>query len=911
MNFEILGPVRALKSGRPIRLPPKARALLGALLLHPGAIVSKDRLMRCVWDEPPPSAMANLQSYVSLLRKEDIEVETHERGYRLPLDAAHLDLLAFTDAVRRARQSADDDPAEAIRLFGQAFGLWRGRPAEDVALGAAVVPKVSALEEQASAARLDWIDLRLRAGQHHDLVGELKTLVEAAPLSERLWLQLMRALDAAGRRAEALETYRRARAALVDELGVEPGPDLRRMHAALLDSSPAETPRRNGPCLLPPDISGFVGRRWEARLVTEALRTTGGAPPIVVVSGPPGVGKSTLAVHVSHEMRARFPDGQLFARLDGASAAPREPAALLAELLRALGVDGAALPPTVGERAALYRARLADRAVLVVLDDAGTEAQVQSLLPGTARSAVVVTSRGPLPLLAGATAVPLDVLPSADAHALLAQVAGRARVAADAAAAETIVRACGRLPLALRIAGARLATRPAWPPAELARRLTEAHLDELRWGRLSIRSPFSMSYAALSEEARRAFRAFGHLGVDGLAAWSVAALLGEPERGVDFALEELTAAGLVTAGEWDAAGQIRYRMHSLLLRYAAEVAAYPQSAVRRLVTAAAKRIIDGDRAWILAEREILTAAVTTAAERGLATEAADLAAASAPFLVVYGLHDDARRALDAVIEARPDDMAARLQRAEAEVDRRRTADAEKEFRVLLDHFDGTDRVKSGRALTGLATCLFQRGDLESARTEAGKAVSLLAGDLESRLAAWTVLAAAEVYLARYDEGVTTCRTALRAAGDNHPLRRAWILRLLGITHYDTGRPERAIACYRESLAISRDIGWPKGERMTLRRLGEATAALGHDDQALRMLAECAEMFVRSGDVQGEALTSYVLGQIHRRQGDPELALKYFTACHDRLGPDVDPVWRAKTAQQMAAITNGDRSQEVP
>lgn len=642
MDFEILGPVRALKSGRPVRLPPKARAVLGALLLHPGAVVSKDRLMRCVWDEPPASAMANLQNYVSLLRKQNIAVETHERGYRLPLDAGRLDLLAFDEALRRARRSSGDDPAEAIELFGRALGLWRGRPAEDVPLGVAVAPRVTELEEQAAAARLDWIDLRLRAGHHNDLVGEIKALVAAAPLSERLWLRLMRALDGAGRRAEALETYRRARSALVGELGVEPGPELRELRAALLDGAPGTpgTPGvrpRRGPCLLPPDIAGFVGRRREARRVAEALRTTGGAPPIVVVSGPPGVGKSALAVHVSHELRARFPDGQLFARLDGASAAPREPAELLAELLRALGVAGAALPPTAEERAALYRARLADRAVLVVLDDAGSETQVQALLPGTSDSAVVVTSQGPLPLLAGATAVPLDVLPPADAHALFAQVAGPARVAGDTAAAETIVRACGRLPLALRIAGARLATRPAWPPAELARRLTEARLDELRWGRLSIRSPFSTSYAALSQEARRAFTAFGHLGVDGLASWSVAALLGVPERAADSALEELAAAGLVTAGERDAAGQIRHRMHSLLLLYAAEVASSsreapreaPREALRRLLRTATARIAGADRAWILAERELLTTAVTTAAERGLAAEAADLSAACA------------------------------------------------------------------------------------------------------------------------------------------------------------------------------------------------------------------------------------------------------------------------------------------
>ncbi|MEV0596710.1 AfsR/SARP family transcriptional regulator [Nonomuraea cavernae] len=974
VDFAILGPVRVLDSGRPVRLPAKPRAVLSTLLLHPNTVVSKDRLIMSVWDDPPRSARSNLQNYVSLLRRAAIEVETHEQGYRLSLDPARLDLLAFGDAVGQARrQAAVENAAEALRLFEQAFLLWRGRPAEGVLLGAAVTPRISELEEQATSARLDWIDLRLWSGRHGELVSELTALVEATPLSERLWHQLMLALHRAGRRAEALETYRRARSVLVSELGVEPGQLLRDLHAAILDDAPLDLPAQGrvvlspsvpppapkggerkgtgwtGACLLPADVADFVGRDRESRAMVKALRGADGraearsaAPPIVVVSGPPGVGKSTLAVHVSHRMREHYPDGQLFVRMDGASPSPRDPADLLAELLRALGVDGSTMPAATEARAALYRARIADRAVLVLLDDAGSEAQVQPLLPGTSRSALVVTSRGPLPMLAGATALMLDVPSHADARQLLAKVAGAARVESAAEAAETIVRACGRLPLALRIAGARLVTRPAWPLTELAQRLMDgsACLDELRSGRLSIRRPFAMSYATLSAEARRAFRAFGHLGVDGVAAWSIGALLGEPAGVVDHALEELAAAGLVTADEIDGAAQPRYRMHDLLLRFASELSAAEEGKERRSaslgrlaaealdrVTAASWELpqavappregvrtrttspLAEGHAWLLAERAVLISIIEATAGAGMVSLATDLAYAFSVFGTVRGFHDDTGHVLDTVIRAarrRGDtdtEMRARLVRADVEIDRRRSRTVESELRALVTHFESVaDRHAGGYALVGLASCRIAAGDLTSALSDASKALSSFrsVGDAHGLLLAWMVVVGAQVYQARYDATERTCHRALKVATDDKSrVHRAGFLRCLGIACYEMGRVEEAIGHYQASLDISRELQWPKGERMALRRLGEAHAALGRFDRAEGMLQECMEMFARAGDEQGEALTAYALGEVFRWNGDERRALEYFTVCQARLGSHSDRVWRTRTEHQIA------------
>ncbi|GIH70881.1 SARP family transcriptional regulator [Sphaerimonospora thailandensis] len=946
-----------------MRLAAKPRAVLSTLLLHPNTVVSRDRLIASVWDEPPRSALANLQTYVSVLRRAAIEVETQGPGYHLRLGTGRLDLLAFDEAVRRARrETADGDLAEADRLFAGALSLWRGRPAEDVPLAGAVTARITELEERRESARFDWIDVRLRLGLHDEVVGQLTPLVETDPLSERLWHRLMVALHRAGRRAEALEAYRRARSVLVAELGVEPGQELRNLHTAILSDAPVElpapaavagdlpaperagrqTPGWTGICLLPADIADFVGRESETHEMISALRGTadrgGAAPVIVAVSGPPGVGKSTLAVHVAHLMREEYPDGQLFVRLGGASPSPRDPAGLLAELLRALGVDAAVMPASVEEQAAMYRARIADRAVLVLLDDAGGEAQVQPLIPGTPGSAVIVTSRGLLPAMPGAIALTLDVPPPADAHNLLAGVAGADRVASDPESAEAILHACGRLPLALRIAGARLVTRPAWPLAEFARRLadTSACLNELHSGQLDVRTTFAMSYATLSPQARRAFRLLGSVAADSVAAWTVAALAGTSAHDVDHSLEELAAAGLISASDVDAAAQPRYRMHDLLRGFAAELFTAEDShecraaALRRVAAEAHVRVIDAARelplafapppsdlpartppsaaagAWLSAERRVLVGVVAATSRAGLVTASVDLAHVLAPFLIVRGFHDDAVNMLDGTIEAAAaaGDASAetrlRLVRADVEVDRRRAHTVAAEFRRLLDRFERTgDRHSAAYALLGIAATL--EDDLGSALAAATRAADcfLALGDTNGLLSAWYEVAGVQLFLGRYDDAAAACRHALALADGESAVHSVRARRGLGIACYEMGRVEEAVGHYRVSLALSRELRWNEGERIALRRLAEAEGALGRFDRATRMLAECMEMCVRAGDARGEAMTVYALGEVSRWRGDERAALDHFTVCHALLNPRGEHYWSARTREQIA------------
>ncbi|QYC37680.1 Regulatory protein AfsR [Nonomuraea coxensis DSM 45129] len=966
MEFAILGPVQVTDARRPVRLPAKARAVLGVFLLHPNTVLTRDRLITSVWDDPPRSALPNLQTYLTALRRAAVEIETVPHGYRLCLGPDRLDALAFEEAVREARlEAARGEPATANRLFARALALWRGRPAEDVTLAATVQARITELEEHRESARLGWIDVRLRLRLYDELVGELTPLVEAAPLNERLWHRLMLALHRAGRRAEALEAYRRARSVLVAELALEPGQELRDLHAAVLDDAPVPAPELEtvrepawtGICLLPADIADLAGRERETDALTAALDATGAAaraagrpsngarggaaagvaPVIVAVSGPPGVGKTTLAVHVAHLARERYPDGQLFLRLHGASAAPRDPSDLLAELLRALGVDAAGLPSSVEERAATYRAVLADRAVLVLLDDAAGEAQVQPLIPGTPGSAVLLTSRGPLPALPGAVTYALDVPTPAGARALLAGVAGADRVASDPESAEAILDACGRLPLALRIAGARLATRPAWPLAELARRLADASaLNELRAGHLDVRATFEASYATLSPPARRAFRLLGSVAADGVAAWTVAALAGASAYDVDGPLEELTLAGLITAGAADAAAQPRYRMHDLLRGFAAELFRAEESgepgtaALRRLAAEARDRAAGAARelplafappppdtptrtppcpeggAWLAAERGVLVAVAEAAAHAGLVREAAGLAYALAPFLVVRGFHDDAVRMLGTVAGAAAaagdtgTETRLRLARADAEVDRRRAGTVADEFRLLLGRSSRAgDRHAAAYALLGVAATLeHDLGSALAAATLAAERFEAL-GDGHGLLSAWTEIAGIQFYLGRHDAAGATCRRALARLDGDSALHRARVLRALGIACYETGRVEEATGHYRTSLALCRELRWETGERLALHRLAQAEAALGRHDTAIGLLAGCAKMFMTAGDTRGRALISYTLGEISRWRGDERVALAHFTACLDQLDPLNEPVWSARARAQVA------------
>ncbi|WP_245966836.1 AfsR/SARP family transcriptional regulator [Sphaerisporangium album] len=765
----VLGPVQVHGDNGPVRLSGKLRAVLGTLLLHFNTSVSRDQLIAAVWDRPPASAVANLQTYVSQLRRSLAGVatlRTQGSRYLLPLERDQLDLAVFDDAARRARlEAVRGDLTAADREFGRAFSLCRGRPFEDAWFGSVMTPLISGVEERLAHARADWIDVRLDLGRHDDLVGELLEIVHAHPTWERAWNWYMLALYRAGRRTEALDAYHRARSALASEMGIDPGPELTGLHASILRGDPLPVSRAalereevaSWPVIrqLPPEIGDFVGRGEELEsLAGTILAGHAGAPVIAAVHGGPGVGKSALAVHLAHRLRPHFPDGQLYVRCGGSSPSPRTRGDLLAELLRALHVRETAIPASWEERAALYRSRLADRAVLLLLDDASDEEQVRALLPGTPGSAVLVTSRSRLPL-EGAALLSLGVPPRDQALEFLARVAGEDRLRSDPDAADAVLRACGRLPLAIRVAGARLAARPSWPIRDLADRLKDARrrLDELSLGRLSVRADFEVSYAALPPAARRAFRLLGLTGFRRAAEWTVAALLGEQEKNADAVIETLVMAGLlVTVDAYG--GRPRYAMHNLLRVYAHERAVAEdderlrRGALRVLLAECLERVRAAvghlprpfappppggpvrrapDREWPAAERENLVAAVALAAGLGWSRTAADLAYHLTSYLMAHGLHDDVARVQRTLLEAGGprEVLRARLILADVDMHRGRFDRASDEFGTLLGHFEGAgDRHASAYALTGRGICGHVLGRRQEALDDLGRAAEI-------------------------------------------------------------------------------------------------------------------------------------------------------------------------------------------
>ncbi|TMR98870.1 AfsR/SARP family transcriptional regulator [Nonomuraea basaltis] len=927
-RFGLLGPVLVrLDDGRYARLSGRQRAVLATLLLNANTVVSRDRLEAAVWDDPPISAVANLQTYIAQLRRIGPvapRLVTMGSGYVLQVARDEVDLFAFRDELELAR--LEGDPAARAGRLRHAIGLWRGRAAEDAPLSAVMGARLAELDEQLAEARCDWAAAELTMGRHAEVIGELRAFVAEHPLWERAWEQLILALSQAGRRAEALSAYRQARAALVADLGIEPGPALRELQYDILSG---ELPSPWRPvCQLPADIADFVGREGELARVSALCSPDAHAPPVVVIAGPPGVGKSTLAVHAAHLARAAFPDGQLYLRLGGPS--PRGPAALLAELLRALNAH--VIPDSAEERAALYRSLVADRSMLIVLEDAAGEHQVTPLLPGTSRCAVLVTSRGPLTALPGASVVQLAAPPLDEARTLLERVAGAARVRADPGAAASILRACGRLPLAVRIAGARLAARPAWPLRDLADRLASVgKLDELALGGHDVRANFAISYEALPAAARRAFRLLGLAGLGSIAEWAVAALVDDPRREAEQSMETLTLAGLVTAGEADQNGQSRYRMHDLLAAYARErahaeedpvrqgeaLARFTAECLRRLREAAedypppmipsaprpaVEKTAGDGHDWLHAERETLITAVTLAEPR----TAAELAYLLSPFLVVTGFADEATAMLEGVARRAPDRrtaMVTRLLLADIALEHRRMRVARPWLEELAGHFAAEgDRHANLYVSTGLGICHLLEGEPERARPLLDRAIAGFEalGDRGGLVNALITAVHVRIVAGEHDEAIALCHRGLRLTDErrygDYAVR---FHRSLGISLYEMGRTEEAIGHYEESIGLSRELGWGPGEPITLRRLGEAYGRLGRFEEAAAVLARCLDLFARAGDAYGEALTAYTLGELSLGQSRPDEALSFFTRCRDLTD---EPGLRARAGDRIDELS---------
>ncbi|MBG6136409.1 AfsR/SARP family transcriptional regulator [Longispora fulva] len=599
MRFELLGPlvVRDPPEARVIT-SPMGRLLLAELLLQANRTVSVDALVDVLWGEDPPrTAGDSLQNHVARLRRAlgplgEARLEFIAPGYRLHVQDGELDAADFSAHFRRARTAhAAGDWAEVGVETAAALALWRGQPLSDLPVLSGR-PEIARLEELHLQV-LEWrFDAELAAGRHHGLSAELVALVARYPLREAFHRQLMLTLHRTDRGSEALTVYQALRRTLVDELGSEPGPTIQAVHRDILafDSGPVEPAASSGsppaattataPFQSPPAISDFIGRRGELAAMSRWLSPAGAAlaPRVVVVSGMGGMGKTTMALRAALHLRAQFPDGQLFADLRGFGVGrPRSAHDLLARFLTDLGVPGPAVPEHVDDRAALYRATVADRRILVVLDNARDAAQVIPLIPGSGATAVIVTSRRRLASLEGASHISLGPLSDSEQRDLLTSMCGAERVTADPDSATRILTACGGLPLAVRIAGAQLASRRTRPLSTLAARLSEAggRLTTLAIDHLAVHDAFSASYDALSDSPRpldraaaRAFLILGLWPAHALTPEAAAALLGES---TDHACDLLDV--LVDAHVLEATDSGAYRFHDLLGEFAAEQAA--------------------------------------------------------------------------------------------------------------------------------------------------------------------------------------------------------------------------------------------------------------------------------------------------------------------------------------------------
>ncbi|MBO1418858.1 BTAD domain-containing putative transcriptional regulator, partial [Streptomyces sp. FH025] len=590
LRFQVLGPVQAWLDGKPLSLgSPQQQAVLTTLLLHSGRPVTTQGLVDALWGERPPAqAVAALRTYVSRLRSV-IEPRREVRrpaellvsvadGYALRIPAEALDLSVFERLSSEAAAArAAGDRHETHRLLAEALNLFSGRPLTGIPGPYADAQRLRLAERQVAATE-ELCAAALDIGLHAEIVGELNNLTTEHPLRERLRELLMLALYRCGRQAEALGVYTDTRKLLIEELGVEPGAGLSSMHTRILAADPAlavpvvpaPAVREDGPATppapaqLPADVSDFSGRsELVGDLSAVLMNATGQAVVVTSLAGIGGVGKTTLAVHVAHRVRAEFPDGQLYVDLRGAGASPADPVVVLGDFLHALGVTEN--PDSLEQRAALYRSLLANRRMLILLDNARDADQIRPLIPGVSGCAVLATSRSRLAGIPGAQLFDVEELTPDEALALFSAIVGEQRVAAEPEAAMKVVTACGFLPLAVRIAAARLASRPRWSVSDLARRLADQRrrLDELQLGNLAVETTIGLGYGQLSATEARAFRLLALIDSPDIPLAAAAALLGVDEYTAEDLVEALVEANML---ECFAPG--RYRYHDLLRLYA-------------------------------------------------------------------------------------------------------------------------------------------------------------------------------------------------------------------------------------------------------------------------------------------------------------------------------------------------------
>ncbi|MER7251487.1 BTAD domain-containing putative transcriptional regulator [Kribbella sp. NPDC000426] len=564
MRFRVLGAVEASVDDVRTAIPgERVRTLLAALLLRPDQVVSDDQLLYDVWGENLPSnPRAALQAAISRLHRALSEAELRNElgGYRLELTGHELDLVRFRDLVTAA---ASADPEPRVELLTEALRWHDGDVLRGASTGTLAARFGPGLRDEWLDAREQRAEALLLSGQADEAIAELTAVTTDSPLREHAWLLLLRGLHESGRTAQALAAYDRLRQALAAELGTDPSPELRELHQVLLigDRPRAWTVRTR----LPLPVTGFIGRDDELTKALDLLANDNGVP-VLVLSGLPGVGKSALATRIGHAAREAFPDGQWLVRLRDRPADD-----VLAELLGFCGVGPDAIPGDPRARAEMFREALADRRVLLILDDALTVDDVHGLLPNVAGSAVIVTSRQSLRELAvtvGASGTVLEPLSAGESRTFLRQaIDGAAEIGGEAM--DELAELCAGLPLALRIAAAGARTLPAGRLAAYAGRLRAERLDRLSQavGVQGVRESFTLSYDALPGETRRLLGLLGGHPGDDFGIGVAAALLGADPGTAAAGLDQLAEASLLIRTDVD-----RYRFHDLVRDYAASLA---------------------------------------------------------------------------------------------------------------------------------------------------------------------------------------------------------------------------------------------------------------------------------------------------------------------------------------------------
>ncbi|MFF4789094.1 BTAD domain-containing putative transcriptional regulator [Streptomyces sp. NPDC001276] len=890
LRFSVLGPVRAWRGEQPLPTgSPQQRALLAALLLREGRTATAAELIDALWGEEPPSqALAAVRTYASRLRKAlDPGVLVSESGgyaVRGPGEGT-LDLAdAQEHAARADRARSAGDLCRARELLRRALALWDGEPLAGVPGPYAEAQRVR-LEEWRLQLLESCLDMDLEQGCHAEAVSELTALTAAHPLRERLRELLMLALYRSGRQAEALAVYADTRRLLADELGVDPRPGLRELQQRILQadptlaepSSPVAEPAVVAvrPAQLPATVPDFTGRSSFVAELSEVLASAEGRVMAVsALAGIGGVGKTTLAVHVAHQARAAFPDGQLYVDLQGAGPRAAEPETVLGSFLRALGTADSAIPDSLEERAALYRSVLDGRRVLVLLDNARDAAQVRPLLPGTEGCAALVTSRVRMVDLAGAHLVDLDVMSPDEALSLFTRIVGEDRVGGEREAALDVVAACGFLPLAIRIAASRLAARRTWTVSVLAAKLADERrrLDELQAGDLAVKATFELGYGQLEPAQARAFRLLGLADGPDMSLEAAAAVLDLSVDDTEDVLESLVDTSLL-----ESAAPGRYRFHDLVRLYAracAERDEHPpgerEAAMSRLLdfylaTAAGVYAIErpGDRLVDHLEATHypgLTFQDRHRAQDWLYSEAHAVLA----FIQQCARGPMLRRAVDLLWAAK--DL------AESGANSKQYEVAALTLRDAADR--GNDTKVRSRALTTLTNVHLVAGRFSQADEEARLAMDLadIAGDLAPSCWAANDRGIIALYQSRHADGEAYLRQAIESFRlDRNLAGEASALCNLSRIHLAMGRVGSAVELAQQGIVIYDRLGHTLRGANGRYALGLALTGQGALDAAVHRLTEALEVFSDSRQRLWEGMTLFRLAEAHLAGQQPAQA----------------------------------------